>query len=789
MVQNKKFTLRKSAAYGLVGCVLFSGALLLATTSPTPVHAEMIRSTQSDEQVKNYQAFSVDESKLQSKRVRQHLEMTTPDGKTHDIIHDQVISRVKTGIEDYPYAYMHNMYLPTNFNAVGDIVMDTADYKANVDGILPETVSWQSKDSNYKVTYHKEATKSRFKDFKIVVRRYHFVFPDKEEFVTSRVKHFLTTLDGKDEDYDGKYATIPNANTLEFNAIPGYRVVEDATVKFDNQTKKYKATGPEITNADTEDKDIYIHLEKVDDKDVKYSFKPSETGKFSRTVHLINRSDESNVKKVIDSVKYLRFDVKRTYQDESGMKEQGLGESDFSFALERDQQRLPMHKLPVSLKDYYAEVMLTKTGDQPTKVTQLGKTFKPAYGYTEDATYINSQSLIGNSYGLSHQFIEEHMTLSNGNDKYGQANVAESEKHSDNKQDNKNVSKDVQITLRNLEDNSVSKMTVTDITHEQKLTDSKQFLAKYPTDKFEIVNVVSSVTNDGQQVMHVDYKPIVPTYKASVLVVDESTKDKTQTQLSIDGIKEKDKVIESDVFKKAFPSDKYEIIDAKQTVIDGKFYAEIRVKHQLVEKDGEPKKITRTIVMHHPVTNEMTKHSDTVEFTTKVMVDAVTGEKTDQVKYLQDELSFKDFTLPTYEGYAPNVNTIEYTKAKPTDDAETTIDIHWSKVTSDDKQNDNKTDNKTDDKNQNTNVAVMKPTEDNQSKNQTASNGTAETKTTTTNNAASSQQTQTKDTSKQQAQERLPQAGSQNTKYVGLLGGVLTMVASVGLAIRKKLNI
>lgn len=786
MIQNKKFTLRKSAAYGLVGCVLFSGALLLATTSPTPVHAEMIRSTQSDEQVKNYQAFSVDESKLQSKRIRQHLEMTTPDGKTHDIIHDQVISRVKTGIEDYPYAYMHNMYLPTNFNAVGDIVRDTADYKANVDGILPETVSWQSKDTNYKVTYHKEATKSRFKDFKIVVRRYHFVFPDKEEFVTSRVKHFLTTLDGKEEDYDGKYATIPNANTLEFTAIPGYRVVEDATVKFDNQTKKYKATGPEITNADTEDKDIYIHLEKVDDKDVKYSFKPSETGKFSRTVHLINRSDESNVKKVIDSVKYLRFDVKRTYQDASGMKEQGLGESDFSFALERDQQRLPMHKLPVSLKDYYAEVMLTKTGSEPTKVTQLGKTFKPAYGYTEDATYINSQSLIGNSYGLSQQFIEEHVTLSNGNDKYGQANVVESEKHSDNKQDNKNVSKDVQITLRNLEDNSVSKMTVTDITHEQKLTDSKQFLAKYPTDKFEIVNVASSVTNDGQQVMHVDYKPIVPTYKASVLVVDESTKDKTQTQLSIDGIKEKDKVIESDVFKKAFPSDKYEIIDAKQTIIDGKFYAEIRVKHQLVEKDGEPKKVTRTIVMHHPVTNEMTKHSDTVEFTTKVMVDAVTGEKTDKVKFLQDELSFKDFTLPTYEGYAPNVNTIEYTKAKPTDDTETTIDIHWSKVTSDDKQSDNKTDNKTDEKKQNANATVMKPVDENQSKNQTTSTDTTESQTA---NAASSQQTQTKDTSKQQAQERLPQAGSQNTKYVGIFGGMLTIIAGVGLAIRKKLNI
>lgn len=786
MIQNKKFTLRKSAAYGLVGCVLFSGALLLATTSPTPVHAEMIQSATSKEDVKAYQAFTASEDQLQSKRVRQHLQMTTPDGKTHDIIHDQVISRVKTGIGDYPYAYMHNMYLPNNFNAVGDIVMDTADYKANVDGILPETVSWQSKDTNYKVTYHKEATNSRFKDFKIVVRRYHFVFPDKEEYVTSRVKHFLTTLDGKEEDYDGKYATIPNANTLEFNAIPGYRVVEDATVKFDNQTKKYKATGPEISNADTEDKDIYIHLEKVDDKDVKYSFNPTETGKFSRTVHLINRSDESNVKKVIDSVKYLRFDVKRTYQDASGMKEQGLGESDFSFALERDQQRLPMHKLPVSLKDYYAEVMLTKTGDQPTKVTHLGKTFKPDFGYTEDATYINSQSLIGNSYGLSHQFIEEHVTLSNGNDKYGQANVAESEKHSDNKQDNKNVSKDVQITLRNLEDNSVSKMTVTDITHDQKLTDSKQFLAKYPTDKFEIVNVVSSVTNDGQQAMHVDYKSIVPTYKASVLVVDESTKDKTQTQLSIDGIKEKDKVIESDVFKKAFPSDKYEIIDAKQTIIDGKFYAEIRVKHQLVEKDGEPKKITRTIVMHHPVTNEMTKHSDTVEFTTKVMVDAVTGEKTDKVKFLQDELSFKDFTLPTYEGYAPNVNTIEYTKAKPTDDTETTIDIHWSKVTSDDKQNDNKTDNKTDEKKQNVNATVMKPVDENQSKNQTSSNGTTETQTA---NTANSQQTQTKDTSKQQAQERLPQAGSQNTKYVGLFGGMLTIIAGVGLAIRKKLNI
>lgn len=286
-----------------------------------------------------------------------------------------------------------------------------------------------------------------------------------------------------------------------------------------------------------------------------------------------------------------------------------------------------------------------------------------------------------------------------------------------------------------------------------------------------------------------DYKPIVPSYKASVLVIDESTKDKTQKQLTIEGIKEKDKVIETDTFTKAFPSDKYEVVDAKQTVIDGKFYAEIRVKHRLVEKDGDPKKITRTIVMHHPVTNEMTKHSDSVEFATKVMVDVVTGEKTDQVKYLQDELSFKDFTLPTYEGYAPNVNEIEYTKAKPTDDAETTIDIHWAKVTPDDKQSENKTDNKTDEKNQNVNATVMKPTEDNQSKNQTVSNGTAETKTTTTNNAASSQQTQTKDTSKQQAQERLPQTGSQNTKYVGLLGGVLTMVASVGLAIRKKLNI
>lgn len=782
MIQNKKFTLRKSAAYGLVGCVLFSGALLLATTSPTPVHAEMIRSTQSDEQVKNYQAFSVDELKLQSKRIRQHLEMTTPDGKKHDIVHDQVITRAKTGIEEYPYAYMHNMYLPTNFNAVGDIVMDTADYKANVDGILPETVSWQSKDTNYKVTYHKETTKSRFKDFKIVVRRYHFVFPDKDEFVTSRVKHFLTTLDGKEEDYDGKYASIPNANTLEFNAIPGYRVVEDATVKFDNQTKKYKATGPEISNSDAEDKDVYIYLEKTGDKGVTYSFRPVETGKFSRTVHLINRSDESDVRKVIDSVNYLRFDVKRTHKNESGTWQQGLGEGDFSFALEQDQQRLMMRKLTVSLKDYYAEVILTKTGDQPTKVFHLGKTFRPSYGYTEDAKYINSQSLIGNSYGLSHQFIEENVTFSNGNDKYNQAKVSELDKLPDAKA----ISKDIKVTLRNLEDNSVSKMTVTDITHEQKLTDSKQFLAKYPTDKFEIVNVVSSVTNDGQQVMHVDYKPIVPTYKASVLVVDESTKDKTQTQLSIDGIKEKDKVIESDVFKKAFPSDKYEIIDAKQTIIDGKFYAEIRVKHQLVEKDGEPKKITRTIVMHHPVTNEMTKHSDTVEFTTKVMVDAVTGEKTDKVKFLQDELSFKDFTLPTYEGYAPNVNTIEYIKAKPTDDTETTIDIHWSKVTSDDKQNDNKTDNKTDEKKQNANATVMKPVDENQSKNQTSSTGTTETQTA---NTASSQQTQTKDTSKQQAQERLPQAGSQNTKYVGLFGGMLTIIASVGLAIRKKLNI
>lgn len=782
MVQNKKFTLRKSAVYGLVGCVLFSGALLLATTSPTSVHAEMIRSGQSDEQVKNHQAFSVDELKLQSKRIRQHLEMTTPDGKKHDIVHDQVITRAKTGIENYPYAYMYNMYLPTNFNAVGDIIMDTADYKANVDGILPETVSWQSKDTNYKVTYHKEATKSRFKDFKIVVRRYHFVFPDKEEFVTSRVKHFLTTLDGKNEDYDGKYASIPNANALEFEAILGYRVVENDSVKFNNQTKKYTATGPEITNADTEDKDIYIHLEKVDDKDVKYSFKPIETGKFSRTVHLINRSNESDVKKVIDSVNYLRFDVKRTYQDESGMKQQGLGNGDFSFALERDQQRLPMHKLPVSLKDYYAEVMLTKTGAEPTKVTQLGKTFKPDFGYTEDATYINSQSLIGNSYGLSHQFIEEHVTLSNGNDKYGQANVTESEKHSDNKQDNKNLSKDVQITLRNLEDNSVSKMTVTDITHEQKLIDSKQFLAKYPVDKFEIVNVVSSVNKDGQQVMHVDYKPIVPTYKASVLVVDESTKDKTQTQLTIDGIKEKDKVIESDVFKKSFPSDKYEIIDAKQTIIDGKFYAEICVKHKLVEKDGEPKKITRTIVMHHPVTNEMTKHSDTVEFTTKVMVDAVTGEKTDKVKFLQDELSFKDFTLPTYDGYAPNVNAIEYTKAKPTDDTETTIDIHWSKVTSDDKDNMDKGNiDNANNKKQNTNATVMKPVDENQANSQAATKGETGTKTTST-----SQQTQTKDTS---TQGKLPQAGSQNTKYVGLFGGMLTIIASVGLAIRKKLNI
>lgn len=786
MIQNKKFTLRKSAAYGLVGCVLFSGALLLATTSPTPVHAEMIRSTQSNEQVKNYQAFSVDESKLQSKRIRQHLEMTTPDGKKHDIVHDQVITRAKTGIEEYPYAYMHNMYLPTNFNAVGDIVMDTADYKANVDGILPETVSWQSKDTNYKVTYHKEATKSRFKDFKIVVRRYHFVFPDKEEFVTSRVKHFLTTLDGKEEDYDGQYASIPNVNALEFGDIPGYRVVESDTVKFNKQTKTYTATAPEISNADAEDKDVYIYLEKTEDKDVTYSFKPVETGKFSRAVHLINRSDESDVKKVIDSVNYLRFDVKRTHQNESGTWQQGLGKGDFSFALEQDQQRLSMRKLSVSLKDYYAEVMLTKPGAQPTKVFHLGKTFKPVYGYTEDAKYINSQSLIGISYGLSHQFIEENVTFSNGNDKYNQAKVSELDKLPDAKA----ISKDIKVTLRNLEDNSVSKMTITDIAHGQNLTESKQFLAKYPEDKFEMVNVLTSVTNDGQQVAHVDYKPIVPIYKASVLVIDDSTKDKTKKQLMIDGVKEKDKVIEADTFTKAFPSDKYEVVDAKQTVIDGKFYAEIRVKHRLVEKDGESKKITRTIVMHHPVTNEMTTHSDSVEFATKVMVDVVTGEKTDQVKYLQDELSFKDFTLPTYEGYAPNVNTIEYTKAKPTDDAETTIDIHWSKVTSDDKQSDNKTDNKTNEKNQNVNATVMKPVEGDQSKNQTASNGATETKTTTnTTNTASSQQTQTKDTSKQQAQERLPQAGSQNTKYVGLLGGVLTMVASVGLAIRKKLNI
>lgn len=193
---------------------------------------------------------------------------------------------------------------------------------------------------------------------------------------------------------------------------------------------------------------------------------------------------------------------------------------------------------------------------------------------------------------------------------------------------------------------------------------------------------------------------------------------------------------------------------------------------ELVEKDGEPKKITRTIVMHAPKTNEMTKHSDSVEFASKVMVDAVTGENTGKVKYLQDELSFKDFELPTYEGYAPNINEIEYTKAKPTDDAETTIDVHWFKTTNADKT-------------QNMNYPMMQ-----ESKEQTQEK-TAETTTSSSEQAkptvkATSTSTQNTATTTTQ---RLPQAGSQEIKGLTIIGAVLTSVGGLGLAIRKKLGL
>ena len=558
-------------------------------------------------------------------------------------------------------------------------------------------------------------------DSNLVVRRYHFVFPDKEEIVRSRVTVFenlLLTDDGQSKDkHIYTYAFNGTSTSKEvfadgmiFREIPGYKVVTSDIVKKleskDNDGNNLYSVEPtKDLNEKTADSDVYIYLEKVPYKDYQLMFTPDYTGENTRTVELINRKNEKDVKKLTDSVLYKNWSVQHLYIDANGKYINTYFSNGTSY--QNDNYQLPMLKLPVSLKDYRVSMVESAS-------PAGGVHYVPEIGYTEDATHVNSQTVF-NDRGRKDR-LESYVTFSKGDDKYGQtAKVA-------------SLSGDFKAPRVEIEQNK----------------------------------------NDSSK----DENKTEKSYTANVLVIDESDKDKKQTQFTIENVKDSDKVVELDAFKAKFPTEKYEIFDDKKMVEDGKYYAEIRVKHRLVEKDGEPKKITRMIVMHDPKTNEMTKHSDFVEFASKVMVDAVTGENTGKVKYLQDELSFKDFELPMYEGYAPNINEIEYTKAKPTDDAETTIDVHWFKTT-------------TADKSQNMNHTMMQ-----ESKEQTQEK-TAETTTSSSEQAkptAKATSTSTQNTATTTTQ-RLPQAGSQEIKGLTVIGAVLASVGGLGLAIRKKLGL
>ena len=154
MMQNKKFTLRKTAIYGLAGCIL-AGGMMVAILPHSQVHAEMT-ATVVPVEVKREKSFKVNESEVQTKRVRQRLQIVMPDGKTHDIIHDELLSRVKTADDSYPYVYMNDLYLEGHLDQFNPVNMKTplvGGYKANVDFVKPEMPNFQSKDANYKITY------------------------------------------------------------------------------------------------------------------------------------------------------------------------------------------------------------------------------------------------------------------------------------------------------------------------------------------------------------------------------------------------------------------------------------------------------------------------------------------------------------------------------------------------------------------------------------------------------------------------------------------------------------
>ena len=743
ILENKKFSYRKTATYGLVGCILL-GSLLLS--HPIKTFAATDEPTTATNAVTSnvFKGASYNESIVATKQISQRAQIVMPDGTTHDIVNDVPIQRIATGDETYPYLYRYELGEPVHSPLYGDVPVISG-YTPNVYSIVPEIPTYNANNQYFKVTYAKTDTQTAVTKTDMTVRRIHLQFPDRDEIVTTQVAMHEYLKDGTEHTFTKDiygYHVDASSDMSAFTlpTFEGYQLEGTMTIVPEIKT---------ITKG-TKDMDVYVKYTSVkDQKDVKYKVYEETPVTLKREVSFVNRKDATDVKTSAESIDALKVSLVRSYVN---AEDDRVNDQVSTFAAyENDQFAFSKKALPVSLKDYRSAMKYHAL------IPLTGNDFTPqaaAVGYTEDATVLRAEpALLAMKDGSN---VDPFVTFAKDNEPYNAAIVS--------KLDNLVTTPEAKGATLNVYDDDTQGLTTIALDQfdaDVDVTTTDAFLAKFPKEQFEVLSTQSAIDN-GKTVFTIHVRKAVD--KAKIQVIDDTAK--SEQTLTVDKFDSKADVATLADFLKAYPSDKYEVVSSDQTYANHLVSGTVHVKHKQVVKDGPSKTIKRTIQVNAP--DGTTKNvDDEVTFQSKETLDAVTNERIGELQYDQSEIAFKAFELPTYEGYVPTPDTIEYKVAKPTDKELTVVSISYKKSTE------------------------VNQTVD--SKGNTSSNASDKNEASAASSKGSQPVAADKATTKNVAngtnQQRLPQAGTKGTKALTLAGAGSLTLGVIGAFVKRKFGL